>query len=228
MPEPIVQLDPLNSPHPVPWNWVMATLRNRSTQVIEPFYYRSETLLSPDRRYAAYSRLQMQVHPEFYRSHVTSVLFVENLCTGDLQAITPQAPLAHNAFLDEGSVLDGRISMVIPISWSEASDRLLAREFESVFCSDIASDYAVIVAPQDNQVHTVAPQRVEYTNAILLGWSQRSPDRVLFQAGMMGEEPWPLWSVDTTGGTIAAVADYPTTYGQVSNTIWTGPQAQAS
>lgn len=189
-------------------------------------YYRSQSLLSPDGQYAAYSRIQMQVQAEFFRSRVSSVLFVENLRTGDLQAITPAAPLADNPFFADGSDILGSISIVIPVSWSEAGDRLLAREFESLFCSDIASDYAVIVDRRLNRVSTVSPTRLQYTNAVLLGWSQDHPERVLFRAGTMGEEDWPLWSVDVSGQTARASYDRPITFGESVGSVWMGPQAQ--
>ena len=79
-----VQLDPLDSPHPVPWNWVMATYAElNASQSVGVRYYRSPSLLSPDGQYAAYSRIQMQGQPELHHSRVTSVMFVENLQTGD-------------------------------------------------------------------------------------------------------------------------------------------------
>lgn len=222
-----VQIDPLDSPHPIPWGWVMANVNASSTEgYASTSYYRSQSLISPDGEYAAYSRIQMQAEPEYYRSHVTSVLFLENLRTGDLQAITPTSPLADNPFLQTGNDLTGRISMVVPVSWSEAGDRLLAREFESIFGSDIASDYAVVADRQRNRVKTFAPTKIRYTNAVLLGWSQCYPDRVLFKAGIMGDEHWPQWMVDVQGNTELARSDRPATFGQVSNSVWTGPQMQ--
>lgn len=222
-----IQIDPLDSPHPVPWGWVLATLNASSSSNLSGTYcYRSQSLISPSQEYAAYSRIQMQVESEYFRSHVTSVLFLENLRTGDLQAITPASPLADNPFLNTGADLEGRISIAIPVSWSESGDRLLAREFESFFGSDIASDYAVIVNQSRNRVNTVAPTKIDYTNAVLLGWSQFEPGRVLFRAGMMGDENWQQWTVDTTGQTMLAKGDRPITYGQVSSSVWTGPQMQ--
>lgn len=222
-----VQIDPLNSPHPVPWGWVLATLAaSQSSNLSGVYSYRSQSLISPNRDYAAYSRIQMQVEPEYFRSYITSILFVENLKTGDLRAITPTAPLADNPFLHSEAERVGRISMVIPVSWSETGDRLLAREFESLFGSGLASDYAVVVDYQQNAVHTVAPTRIQYTNAILLGWSQFYPDRVLFRAGMMGDEHWQQWSVSVKGQTALAKGDRPLVFGQTSNNVWAGPQMQ--
>jgi hypothetical protein len=226
--EPPVQLDPLNSPYPVPWNWVQAMLSESSslgTPVLR--YYRSPALLSPDGTYAAYSRIQIQIHPNFTQSRVGSVLFLENLRTGDLQTITAVSPFADNPFMTNGEPeRAGTIAILIPIAWSESSDRILAREFESLFGTDLASDYAVVWDRDRNQTYTLAPTHVDYSNAILLGWSQQNPNQVLFRAGQMGEEDWGLWAVQVDGRTLAAHdEDQPMIYGQVVNNIWAGPQA---
>lgn len=221
-----VQLDPLESPHPVPWNWVMAMLTEIPPgAAIRQHYYRSQSLLSCDRRYAAYSRIQMQAKAEFWGSNVSSILFLENLETGDLQAVTPASPLADNPFLNNGGDPSGKISIVVPISWSKSGERLLARVFESLFCSDVASDYAVIIDRVANQISTVAPTCSQYTTAILLGWSQRDPDRVLFRTGNLGDQEWQLWAVAADGQTKPAKKDHPITFGQAVTSIWMGPQS---
>lgn len=96
--EPPEQLDPLGSPHPIPWNWVMTTYADVRLQRAGLRYYRSPSLVSPDGKYAAYSRMQMQVQPELYRSRLSSVIFVENLQIGELQVINANSPLADNPF----------------------------------------------------------------------------------------------------------------------------------
>jgi hypothetical protein len=229
MPPTSVQIDPLNSPHPIPWNWVLANLT--AAQGHEAVYtqnYRSQSLVSPDRRYAAYSRIQMQIHPDFTQSQVSSVLFLENLRTGNLQTITASSPLSSSSEVletDPGAATAGTIAILIPIAWSERGDRILAREFESIFGSDIASDYAVIWDRQRNRTSTVAPTRIQYTNAVLLGWSQAHPEQALFRAGNIGDLQWPLWTVDLTGQTAAAPSDCPQVFGSSVNSIWTGPQS---
>lgn len=206
----------------------MATLmENSPSPGSNVHYYRSQSLISPDGQYAAYSRIQMQVHPEFFRSRVSSVLFLENLKTGSLQTVTASSPLSDNPFMPRKQTdTTGTISILIPIAWSERSDRLLAREFESLFCSDIASDYAVIWDSKLNRISTLAPTQISYTNAVVLGWSQTYPQRVLFRAGNMGEPDWMNWAVDLSGQTNAADGDKPVVFGQVVNSIWTGPQVQ--
>lgn len=222
-----IQIDPLNSPHPVPWNWVMAMLATTETlRTTQLHYYRTHTLLSPDGTQAAYSRIRLQLHPNFVQSRISSVLFLENLKTGDLQAVPTSAPLADNPFTQVArSDMNGAISIVIPVAWSEQGDCLLAREFESLFGADLASDYGVIWNRQSKQSITVAPITPEsYTNAVLLGWSRSRPGCALFRAGHLGEDTWPQWTVDASGQTTAAAEDQPQTFGQIVTSIWTGPQ----
>ena len=222
-----VQIDPLNSPYPVPWNWFIAMLsENRSVNAPRFRYYRSPSLISPNGQYAAYSRIQVQLSNEPMQSRVASVLFIENLKTGDLQTITAASPFADNPFMGDAEPDEaGRIAMLIPVAWSQSGDRVLAREFESIFGSDIASDFAVIWERDTNHAYTIAPTQVEYSNAVLLGWSQTYPDRVLFQAGNLGDETWPLYAVDTKGDTAYSAQDQPLVFGQVVNNVWAGPQA---
>lgn len=226
--ETTVQLDPLDSPHPVPWNWVLATQNElTASQTSGLRYYRSQSLVSPNGQYAAYSRIQMQGQPEMYRSRVTSVMFLENLHTGDLRTITAASPLADNPLVkNEDADMPGTFAILIPISWSPSSDRLLARQFEGMFSTSDASDYAVVWDRQQNQVMTLSPDGNDYTNAVLLGWSQTDPDRVLFRAGELGDERWPTWAVDMNGDTTLALEDEPIIYGEVINQVWAGPQAR--
>jgi hypothetical protein len=221
-----VPLDPLNSPHPIPWNWVLANAAEFALgQNLTARSYRSGSLISPDGQYAAYSRLQMQAELEFYTNRVTSVMFLENLQTGDLRTITPSSPLASNPFGgSEEAELPGTISILIPISWSESGDRLLARQFEGLFNTSEASDYAAIWDRRNGTTTTLAPNSIDYTNAVLLGWSQADPNRVLFQAGNLGDEHWPIWSVGLDGQTLPGGDDRPIAHGQVLNHVWTGPQ----
>lgn len=217
--------DPLNSPYPVPWQWVMTMMADKNASAASAFrYYRTESLVSPDGTYAVYSRIQLQLSANFTQNRIASILFVENLQTGELQTIMPAAPFADNPFVAD-AVLNqpGTIAMLIPVAWSERGDRLLAREFESMFGSSLASDFAVIWDRPSNRTYTLAPTQVQYSNAVLLGWSRTHPSQVLFRAGNMGEEDWPIYAVDTSGQTTRAVEDQPIAFGQ-ANSIWAGPQ----
>ncbi|MDJ1183859.1 hypothetical protein [Roseofilum casamattae] len=219
--------DPLNSPYPIPWNWVMTTHAEvTSTETTELRYYRTPSLVSPGGEYAAYSRIQFQAQPELPLSRISSIMFLENLKTGTLQVITASSPLANNPFDGNPEAqLPGVITMLVPVSWSEMGDRLLARQFEGLFSSSTISDYAVIWNRHLNQTKTVAPVQVNYSHAVLLGWSENYGDRVLFRAGVLGDENWPMWAVHPDGKTLLAIDDRPQTFGRSVAEAWAGPQA---
>ncbi|NES20682.1 MAG: hypothetical protein F6K41_17555 [Symploca sp. SIO3E6] len=222
-----VQVDPLNSPHPVPWSWVLATHAEVSRNGnVSARYYRSHSLISPDGQYATYSRIKIKGEPELYRSRITSVMFVENLQTGDLRTITASSPLADNPLTSsEEADLPGAFSILLPISWSNSSDRVLARQFEGLLGTSDASDYALVWNCQQNCPATIAPEGIYYNYAVLLGWSQNNPEQVLFRAGELGEEHWSMWSVALNGKTTLAAEDKPRVFGQIVNHVWAGPQA---
>lgn len=222
-----VQLDPLDSPHPIPWNWVLTTHAEISANGQSGVrYYRSPSLVSPDGLWAAYTRIQMDALPELYKSRVSSVMFAENLQTGDLHTVTAASPLFDSPLVgNEEADSPGTISILIPISWSKSSDRLLARQFEGLFGTSDASDFAVVWDRQQNRTATLAPSPVEYSYAVLLGWSENYPDHVLFRAGEMGDEHPSIWAVGLNNHTILAQEEELMIYGQVVSQVWAGPQA---
>jgi hypothetical protein len=218
--------DPLNSPHPVPWGWVMETQSAMQTQGQTGVrYYRSPSLLSPDGQYAAYSRIQLHVEAEAYRNRVDSVLFVENIRTGGLGVISPGSPFAQALGTATATPSAASVSLLIPISWSEDSQKLLAREFDAILNTDDLTDYAIVWDRVANQAQVIAPRGVFYDAAILLGWSSRNPDQVLFQAGELGDELWAMWNVDLDGDTAIAIEDEPLVIGEQLVQPWDGPQA---
>jgi len=223
-----VQTDPIDSPHPIPWNWVLATHAEISaSQKSGLRYYRSPSLISPDGQYAAYTRIQMQGEPELYRSQVTSVMFVENLNTGDLRTIKGSSPFSDNPLsTDPEADMLGTISILMPVSWSPSSDRLLARQFEGIFSTSDASDSAVIWDRKQNGIKTLAPQKIDYSYAVLLGWNKTNTDQILFRTGELGDEYLPVWAVDLNGKTSRAQEQEPITFGQILNQVWAGPQAR--
>lgn len=223
------QNDPLDSPHPIPWNWVTTTQADVSSKSGSGVrYYRSQSIISPDGQYAAYSRIKMQVQPELYHSRVSSVLFVENLQTGELQVINAASPLTDNPLVEaEDADMPGIISILTPVGWSKTGDRLLARQFEGLFNSSDASDFAVVWYRTKNRTSTFAPSQTQYSHeiSILLGWSQHDPKQLLFRAGNLGDEQWSLWAVASDGQTVAATdIDEPIVFGQRLNQVWSGPQ----
>jgi hypothetical protein len=231
------QIDPIGSPHPIPWKWITATqetIGSKGSSGVR--YYRSLPVVSPDGKYAVYSRVQLEVKPEMYNSRVTSVLFVQDMQTNKLWVMASTAPvsdplLAVNAVLPEQEQIDtnGSIGVLVPVSWSEKGDRFLARKFKGIFNTGDATDHAVIWDRQKNQANIVAPAQEENEHekiAILLGWSKSQPDHVLFRAGEMGEENWPLVKVANDGKTVPTTtdADQPITFGKKVTEVWAGPQ----
>lgn len=221
-------IDPLNSPYPVPWNWVMQTYEDVSSQEGSGVrYYRSHSLLSPDGEYAAYSRIQMQVQPELYRSQVSSVMFLENLRTGQLQEVKASSPLALHLMIRGKAATPGIISILAPIGWSNSSDRLLARQFEGFFSTSDASDYAVIWHRNQNRTTTLAPSQSHNSHAmsILLGWSKTDPTQVVFRVGELGDEQWQMWTVAQSGRTTpATIVEQPVVFGLRQMQLWAGEQ----
>ncbi|MEM8637374.1 MAG: hypothetical protein AAGG51_00955 [Cyanobacteria bacterium P01_G01_bin.54] len=221
--DPPLNEDPLNSPHPIPWNWILETYETfRQLPESEPRHYRTLTVVSPEGDYAAYSRIQMSTDPEFLGSQITSVMFLEDLRTGELQTVTASSPIAHNPSLEKPQA--GVFSILIPISWSQTGDRLLARQFEGLLSTSIASDYAVIWERSTQQTFTCVPKGPDYSNAIVLGWSTTHSEQVLFRIGSLGEDPWLLWRVSIKGDTALATGDQPIVFGQIQSAAWGGAQ----
>ncbi|MBW4613885.1 MAG: hypothetical protein KME21_11510 [Desmonostoc vinosum HA7617-LM4] len=229
------QTDPIGSPHPIPWKWITATQEAIGSQGGSGVrYYRSIPVVSPDGKYAVYSRVQLEVKPEMYNSRVTSVLFVQDLQTKKLWVMASTAgdkdPLLETKVVSsEPTDAKGTIGVLVPVSWSEKGDRFLARKFEGIFNTGDATDHAVIWDRQQNRANTVAPAQVENDHekiAVLLGWSKSQPDHVLFRAGEMGEENWPLVKVSNNGETVNTTtdADQPITFGRELTEVWSGPQ----
>ncbi len=224
------QNDPLGSPHPIPWDWITGTHEKVTAEgKTGTRYYRSQSLVSPDGHFAVYSRVQMDVQPELPKSRVNSIMFLENLQSGQLQVLNTNSQSIHNRQVKEEDInAPGGMSVLIPVSWSENGERLLSRQLEGLLSTSDATDSAVIWERTKNRTTIVAPSHDVYNHeiAVLLGWSKADPDQVLFRAGNLGDERWPIFSVATSDGdTIAATkVDQPIVFGQEIKQIWTGPQ----
>ncbi|GEM_PF-299471 len=225
------QEDPLGSPYHIPWKWIQKTQEVIGSQGNSQVrYYRSVPVISPDGRYAAYSRVQLEVNPEMYNSRVSSVLFIEDRQTKTLQVMTTTAPVNDPLLNSQASSTkedtQGSIKVLVPVSWSKKGDRFLARKFEGMMNTSDLTDQAVIWDREKNTFHCVTPSQVAHTHemAILLGWSKTHPDHVLFRAGDMGDEEWSLMTVASDGSTaIASEADQPVTFGQKIPDLWADP-----
>ncbi|MBF2064083.1 MAG: hypothetical protein IGS39_06615 [Calothrix sp. C42_A2020_038] len=223
--------DPLGSAYPIPMKWIMATKESMAPRGGGVRYYRSVPVISPDGRYAVYSRIQLEVKPETHNSRVSSVLFIEDRQTKSLKVLSSTS---HNSdiLINVKPVSDangeGTIGVLVPVSWSEKGDRFLARRFEGVMNTSDLSDYAVIWHREKNHTNIVGPAHQENEHekiSILLGWSKSQPNHVLFRAGEMGEENWPILSVSDDGKTYQAnEVDQPVIFGKQATDVWAGPQ----
>ncbi|MEH1923951.1 hypothetical protein [Nostoc sp.] len=231
------QIDPIGSPHPIPWKWITATqeaIGSKGGSGVR--HYRSVPVISPDGKYAVYSRVQLEVKPQMYNSRVTSVLFVQDMQTKKLWVMASTTPVsdpllrakAVKAESSEETDPSGKIGVLVPVSWSEKGDRFLARKFEGIFNTGDSTDSAVIWDRQKNHTNIVAPVNEEEQHdkvAVLLGWSKSQPDQVLFRAGELGEDNWPLVQVTNDGKTVTTTDnDQPITFGKKVTEIWAGPQ----
>ncbi|MBS9390122.1 MAG: hypothetical protein HEQ33_15030 [Dolichospermum sp. WA123] len=230
----MAQTDPIGSPHPIPWQWILATQEAIGAKGGSGVrYYRSIPVISPDGKYAIYSRVQMEVKPEMHNSRVNSVLFVEDKQTKRLRVMTSTSVvidplLKRQAILSAQGDNDGKIGVLVPVSWSEKGDRFLARKFVAIFNTADATDQAVIWNRQQDNLNVVSPVQSQDDHekiAILLGWSKKQPNNVLFRAGELGEENWPLLQVANDGRTvdISAEGDQAVTFGE-RGSIWADPQ----
>jgi hypothetical protein len=224
--------DPLLSPYPVPWQWIIKTQQDYAAQNRTGLrYYRSPALVSPSGNYAAYSRIEVRAEANLYESKVLSVLFLENLQTGELQVIRAESPIArYLQQVGEGSAeMAGVISILIPASWSGDGDRLLARQLEGAFNSSDISDYAVVWTGKETTVKTLAahPKPTMEISATLLGWHQDSPEQVLFKVSHLDEEDSNenLVCVSLTGDIQLAQTPAVIGYGELVSRTWTGVQA---
>lgn len=210
--------DPLNSPHPIPWTWIMETYQSflNYPHIQETRYYRTASLLSPDGQYAAYSRLSMEVATEFSQCRVNSVMFIEDLNSGELRLITASSPLADNPFnINNQGHQPGTMAILMPISWSATGEQILARQFEGIFNTSVMFDYAVIWDRHTNKTQTITPASGDYHYTILLGWSQNNAKQVLFRGDILGEETPLILAVDLHGKTSPSHQDQPVIYSQI-------------
>ena len=227
------QQDPIGSPHPLPWKWITATQESVSSNTGSGVrYYRSAPVISPDGRYSIYSRVKLEVKPQMHKSRVSSVLFVEDRTNNHLKVVASTSALVDpllkaKVMRGEASQIPGKIGVLVPVGWSENGERFLARKFEGLFNTAHATDQALIWNRQKNHASTVAPSQKNHQHdiAILLGWSKNTPDNVVFQAGEMGQETWPIITIANDGRTVATPeVDQPTTFGRKTTDVWAGPQ----
>lgn len=201
--------DPLNSPYPIPWKaiWDHQTQATKSKHP-ETLYYLSPPLQSPDNQIVAHTKIEIKLDPDFRRSHIFSQLVLKTAQGKVLQTIPSSIHLGQgNVQETTARHLPGTIAILMPAAWSKNGQRLLSRQFEAVFGSDVSSDYAVIWERNHRQAKIVAPLPLTYDSATLLGWSKNHPDQLLFRTTILGEPRSSTLAVDSRGTTIASPND---------------------
>lgn len=224
------EIDPLDSSYPVPWSWITRTQKDYAEQQRSGLrYYRSPALVSPSGQYAAYSRIEVRAEPNSYESKVLGVMFVENLETGKLQVVRASSPIANylQKVGDDSPEMAGVISILLPASWSEEGNQLLARQMEGAFNSSDISDYGVIWDGGNVKTISATSQADMESSATLLGWHREEPDQVLFQVSHFDdyEGDGSLVSVGLNGKIHETKAPEVIAYGKRVSRSWTGVQS---
>jgi hypothetical protein len=200
--------DPLNSTYPVPWDviWQKQAQATQSGKILT-LRYQSATLVSPDGQRLAHSEINAQLSPEVTQSSVSSRLIITNAKGKVLQSIPSTLHLGNDSVKETTAQPIGTLSILMPATWSKDGQQLLTRQFEAVLGSDMSSDYALVWNRKTQMVKTVTPTPQNYDTAILLGWSARNPDQILFRTAILGEQKTDLVAVSRDGTTIATKSD---------------------
>lgn len=201
--------DPLQSAYPIPWGmiWKNQTQATQSGKVIS-LRHVSGAIASPDGQRNAHSEISLELHPAVTQSRVVSQLIITDAKGVQIQKIASSMHLGDGMVKEtSGTGAVGTLSILMPASWSKDGEQLLARQFEAVFGSDVSSDYALVWNRTTQQVKTIAPVPQDYDTAILLGWSHRNPDQILFRTAILGEQNTALVAVNYDGITVASEGD---------------------
>ncbi len=220
--------DPLNSAYPVPWSMIWQN-QTQATQTGKrmTLRYVSGAIASPDGQRNAHSELYLDLHPEVTQSQVASQLIITDAKGGEIQRIASSMHLGDGMVKESsGTSTVGTLSILMPATWSKDGQQLLARQFEAVFGSDVSSDYALVWNRNTQHVKIVAPVPQDYDTAILLGWSHRNPEQVLFRTAILGEQNTALVAVNYDGTTVASEGDRVLPSGQLIIPTPTSSQAR--
>ena len=221
--------DPLNSPFPMPWQWILET-QAAVTAGKHPGkeLYRSPSLYNPEHQLMAYCRVRLDLKPLMHQGRITSTLFVENFQTGTLHTVIAKSPLTPNPF-QTGKTFDepGIMSLIMPVSWSADGTKLLSRQFEGFLGSCDISDFGVVWDGITEETITLTPSdTIDYTHAVLLGWSEADPGAILFRTECLGDDHCKYWAVSPDGKTVSVNNDSGLVFGEFSNNIWSGSNAK--
>lgn len=208
LPSANASVDPINSQYAIPWKVILEAQDTASrTGQVQSFRYRSALSIAPDQQTRAYSELNLTLHPNPSQSLVQSQLFIET----EQQTYTLPATLHLEMGELSAHGLAGTFAVMIPAAWSADSQSLLLRQFEGLFGSDVASDYAMVWQKSNPGLQTYRPTDLDYDSATLMGWSQNRPGEILFQTRILGQANSQLVTVSpqNSGATLASPSDRP-------------------
>ena len=219
--------DPLHSAYPIPWDmiWQNQTQATQTGKVVS-LRHVSDAIASPDGQRNAHSEISLELHPAVTQSRVVSQLIITDAKGAQIQKIASSMHLGEGMVKETSETAVGTLSILMPATWSKDGQQLLARQFEAVFGSDVSSDYALVWNRNTQQVKTVAPVPQDYDTAILLGWSDRNPDQILFRTAILGEPNTALVAVNDDGITVASEGDRILSLSQKVMTAPAAPQAR--
>lgn len=221
----MAETDPIASPFPLPWAWIIEQQKLAALNHLPQTYsQKTAVFISPDGLYQAQAELIFQADPNFAHNQLTSTLTITNIQTQAVQQWQSTSLIDPELRQDLPADGAGLIAVLWPVGWSASGEQLLIRHFQGLFSTDFASDVAVIWSRPQQTLTAVWPQSVDYDHAILLGWSQDQPDQVLFRTATMGESKTQVWAVNGQQEMLARPNDRPLVYGQ---TLTPNRQAQS-
>jgi hypothetical protein len=203
--------DPLESHFPVPWSLIQTMQRQASqTGQIVTYRHRSPALTSPDAEMSAYADINISMGPKAEQSIVSSQIVLTNHL-GTVLSNIPASIHDGEVTITERPLQNqkGVMAILIPIAWSKDGQQLLARQFEAVIGSDIATDYAFIWKRDTQKATTISPFPLNYDTAVLLGWNPMHPNQLLFRTTRLGETSAQVIAIDERGNTMALLSSHP-------------------
>jgi hypothetical protein len=202
--------DLLNSQYAVPWQTIQQAQDTVTrTGQAQSFRYRSPVSIAPDQQTQAYSELHLTLHPKPSHSFINSQLIIETKTQTYRLPSTLHLELAAQS--STSTATPGTFSIILPAAWSADGQSLLLRQFEGLFGSDVASDYALVWQSSQPALQSYRPTAVDYDSATLMGWSQNRPGEILFQTRLLGNPTSQLVTVSpqNSSTTLASSSDRP-------------------
>lgn len=202
--------DLLNSQYAVPWPTIQQAQDTVTrTGQAQSFRYRSPVSIAPDQQTRAYSELHLALHPKPSHSFINSQLVIETKTQTYRFPSTLHLELAAQS--STSNATPGTFSIIMPAVWSADGQSLLLRQFEGLFGSDVASDYALVWHASQSALQSYRPTAVDYDSATLMGWSQNRPGEILFQTRLLGQPTSQLVTVSpqNSSTTLASPSDRP-------------------